>query len=159
MTVEVSLGPPQVYSVLLTNERCIFFRSSGGSGLGAMLGGIAGALLAEAMAKEEKVGSEEVDADVLASHKKSISFPYHSLLRLRVKRFGRGYRMRLEYEKPNGKRRKLKGWIAPTSEYVKQKKQEGVARRDSFVEYVQKVRQVFEQAVPTDLSHRMEWLL
>ncbi len=67
--------------------------------------------------------------------------------------------MRLEYERPDGKRRKLKGWIAPTSEFVKQKKQEGITRRDAFIEYIQMVRQGFEKAVPTSLNHRMEWRL
>ncbi len=75
VVVEGSLGP-RVFSILLTSDRCIFFlRRSSKSGLGAVLGGAVGALLAEAMAKEETVGSERVDIDALAGHKKKHQLP------------------------------------------------------------------------------------
>lgn len=155
--IEGSMGLGK-YGLLFTSERCIFFLlRGGGSGLGAGLGGAVGGLIEIALTKERKVDPWEVDVDDLAGHKKSISVSYPLWLHLRVKKWGRSYRIRLDYQRPDGKRRKLKGYFTPSSAFIKKRSEEGVTRRDASIEYIQSIRDAFEKAVPATLAHRMEW--
>jgi len=57
------------------------------------------------------------------------------------------FRMEVKYQALNNKRKKIKAFLNPPGEHVKQKKQEGSGRKQIHYDYAKKVHDVYKQAL------------
>jgi hypothetical protein len=160
ITVQGSLGPKD-YAVMVTDKRSIFvLESSSKAGIAGALGGAIGAAVAYAATSRRTFDYEHSDPDVLATDPKNFVIPHQSLEKFEIKKgmIGSIYSFKIEYTTLEGKGKKVKGQLIPPSELSKQKKQEGVAGGAVSRDYVGKVKELYQRALPaTAIAAMADW--
>ncbi len=150
IVVASRMGPSE-YALLITDKRSIFIlEKSSKAGLAGAVGGVIGAAIAQAAATRKTFDYANESIDNLAINPKNIVVPHDSLqsFRLRKKAFlNPVFRMQIEYQYENGKSKKLKTLLSPPSEHLKQRKQEGVGRKQIHYDYMSKVLEAYKQAL------------
>ncbi len=135
---------------MITNRRSILILEKGSaSGVAGAVGGAVGAAVANLAAtrKSWDYGSESLDN--FAANPKNIVIPHDSLALMQLKKgtFGQVYRMNVEYKGPDNRTKKIKGFLNPPGEHMKQKKQEGVEKKEVFHDYAKQVDNIYRQAL------------
>ena len=138
------------YALLVTDKRSILVLEKGSkSGIAGALGGAVGAAIANAAASRKSFDYETESPESFANNPKNVVIPHDSLELIQLKKgmFGSVYRMEVKYQAPNNKRKKIKGFLRPPGEHVKQKKQEGGEGKQIHFDYAKKVHDVYKQAL------------
>jgi hypothetical protein len=149
VVVASRMGPSE-YALLITDKRSIFIlEKSSKAGLAGSVGGVVGAAIAQAAATRKTFDYANESIDNFAINPKNIVVPHDSLQSFRLKKafLNPVYRMRIEYQHEKGKSKKLKTLLYPPSEHFKQRKQEGVGRKQIHYDYMSKVLDVYKQAL------------
>lgn len=157
VVVQGAMGP-KVYGVLLTDQRFIFaLESASKAGIAALLGGIVGAAIANAMATREEVDYDTAEPEALAADGKNLAIPHNAIEHLRFEKKLAAYRLILEYRNPKGKRKKLDALVTPSYEFVQERKQQGVKLKAARREYAQSVQEALRRALPLNVTQRAKW--
>lgn len=151
-------GGVREYGVLITDKRSIFVLEKGVS---AWASGAVGAVIASAAATKRTLDYQNASPDELASMEKSVSIQHDSVKRLRLKKgFWRAApSLLIEYDDPNGKRKKLKALLQPSGELMKQQKREGKGLKEILLQYATRTKEAYQKALPATQSAQAEWQL
>jgi len=158
LTVTAGLGPKD-YGVLLTDQRFILVmeKSSKSNVLVPALG-LVGALIAEAAATERGVDYMSARPEQLACDESNLCIPYSSVQRLRLKRhYGGSLEMRLEHVLPDGKKKKIVGFLTIPDQLMEQKKASGMKFKDILEDYARRTQDVLRKALPPGVQQHTEW--
>ena len=126
------------YALLVTDKRSILVLEKGSkSGIAGALGGAVGAAIANAAATRKTFDYENENPESFAINPKNVVIPHDSLELIQLKKafLGPVFRMEVKYQAPNNKRKKIKGFLNPPGEHVKQKKQEGGDKKQIHYDY------------------------
>ena len=137
------------YALLVTDKRSILVLEKGSkSGIAGALGGAVGAAIANAAATRKSFDYENENPESFAINPKNIVIPHDALELIKMKKamLNPTYRMDLRYQIPN-KSKKIKAFLSPPGEHVKQKKQEGTGRKQIHFDYAKKVHDVYKQVL------------
>lgn len=154
------MAGPKEYSVLLTDQRTIFVLEKSSKALvGFMLGGVIGAAIAESVATRRVIDFENMPVENLVMDPKNLAVPHGSIQRLVMKRKVAGASLRIEYTRPDGKRKKLTAIVTPRADQLKQQKRQGVRKKEARRAYVRQAKEAFERALSAAAASRAEWRL
>jgi hypothetical protein len=152
-----ALGPRE-YGILLTSERTIFvLEKSSKAGIGAVVGGVIGAAIADAVSKKKGHDYGNCDPAALAADDKNICVPHLSVSGLELKKRMSSYTIRLDYADDGGKKKKLAGQLMLPDELRAKRKSEGVKAKVAMEEYAKMTQQAFELALPPTVVQNAEW--
>ncbi len=159
IVVNGALGPKE-YGLLLTDQRMIFvLEKSSKAGLGAVLGGAVGALIAEAATKKQEFVYADSDPETLAKLDKNIAIQNSSVRRIRIKRkLGGACSARLEYTDAQGKDRKIEGLLTPPNDQISARRAGGEKLNDIIKDYATKSQTAFKMVLPISAAQESEWL-
>ena len=138
------------YALLVTDKRSILVLEKGSkSGIAGALGGAVGAAIANAAASRKSFDYENENPESFAINPKNVVIPHDSLELIQLKKafLGPVFRMEVKFQAPNNKRKKIKAFLNPPGEHVKQKKQEGGEKKQIHYDYAKKVQDVYKQAL------------
>lgn len=141
---------PKEYAMLVTDRRSILvLEKDSKAGLGHALGGVIGAAVANAVATRKSFDYEHQDLEVFAANPKNLSIPHLALHSIKMKKalLNPVYRMQVQFQMGGEKRKKMKAFLSPPGELVKQKKQQGLGKKQIHHEYAKKVQDVFKQVL------------
>lgn len=141
---------PKEYALLVTDKRSILvLEKESKAGIGGALGGAAGVLIAQGLAKQRSFDYNQADPQSLSLDSKNLTVPHEALQGLRMKKafIGSLFRFELKYKTVHGKDKKLKGQIAPPGAHVKQRKQEGIGKKQVYYDYAKSVQDVYRSAL------------
>lgn len=156
IVVSGAIGPKD-YALLLTTSRSIFvLENASRAELGAILGGVIGAAVADAVTQKKCVDYRLADPSALAVDEKNICVPHTSLKGLELKKKWSGYHIRFDYTDISGKDRKVAGLLSMPEELEAAKKAEGVKPAAALEEYVRMARQAIELALPPSVAQFAE---
>lgn len=153
-----AMGPKE-YAVLVTDKRSIFvLELKSKAGIGGVLGGAIGALIASAADSRRILDYENENPEMLASEKGSIAIPHDSLEHVRFKSGTLGNSMHIKYRTEAGKTKKLEVSLVPPSDYIRERKDTGVKGKAAMQEYVNEVQSLFRRALPLTAAAKVEWV-
>ena len=138
------------YALLVTDKRSILIHEKGSaSNIAGALGGSIGAAIASAAATRKSFDYENENPDSFALNPKNIVIPHDSLDMIWMKKalLNPVYRVRVKYRTSSGKDKKVKGFLRPPGEHVKQRKQQGTGKKQIHYDYAKKVQDVYRQAL------------
>jgi len=147
--VATRMGPSE-YALLVTDRRSILvLEKSSKAGLAGAVGGAIGAAIAQAAATRKSFDYENENLESFAINPKNLVIPHDSLEMIQMKKafLNPVYRMKLRYQAPNNKSKKINAFLRPPGEHVKQKKQEGGKGKQIHYDYAKKVQDVYKQAL------------
>jgi len=148
VTVAGAMGPKD-YALLLTNSRSIFvLENASKAGVGALLGGVIGAAVVEAMSERSRPDYSQVDPSAVAADEKNLSIPHSSVRGLVLRKKWSGYHLRVDYVDDSGKDKKIVGTLALPDELAAMKKAAGVNGAAALEEYAAMARRAVELAMP-----------
>lgn len=152
-----ALGPRE-YGILLTDQRSIFvLESASKAGLGAVLGGAVGAAVAGGLATRKYVDYAGEHPERLAADPDNLVVPHASIRSLQfLKKLG-SHVLRLEYDRADGKVKKITAQVVPTGELIRAGKQTGVRPKEVSADYARRVQDAFRQALPPNVVAASEW--
>lgn len=137
------------YALLVTDKRSILVHERGSkAGLAGAMGGVVAATIANAVATRKTFDYEKENVEDLVRNPKNIAIPHEALEMVKMKKMliGPLYRMEVKYQAPD-KRKTIKGALQPPSEHVKQKKGEGIGKKQAYFDYAKKVQDVYRQVL------------
>ncbi len=141
---------PKEYALLVTDKRSILvLEKESKAGIAGALGGAAGVLIAQGLAKERSFDYTQADPQSLSMDSKNLTISHDVLQGLRMKKalIGPLFRFELQYKTTDGKDKKLKGQLAPPGAHVKQRKQEGRGKKQIYYDYAKSVQDVYRNAL------------
>jgi len=144
-----TMGPKE-YALLVTDHRSILvLEKESKAGIAGALGGAAGALIAQGLAKERSFDYNQADVQSLALDSKNLTIPHEAIQVLQLKKalIGPIFRFELKYRNAEGKDKKLKGQLAPPGAHVKQRKQEGRSKKQIYYDYAKSVQDLYRSAL------------
>ena len=159
VVVAAAFGPKH-YGVLLTDTRMIFvLEKVSRAEMGAVLGGVIGAVLADATAKKSEFVYADANPEALAKIEKSIVIPNASVRRVKMKaKLGGAYTIRLDYADEAGKERKLTGILSPPDEQVSARRANGEKLNVILRDYAVKAQNAFKMVLPLGAAQESEWV-
>lgn len=154
-----ALGPKE-YGLLLTDQRMIFvLEKASKMGVGAVLGGVIGAAIAEAATDRREYVYADADPSVLAQDEKNLVVTHSSIQKIRIKKnLGGAYQMIIEYANEDGKSKKLGGFLNPPGDLLDKRKAEGVKSKIVIEEYARRAQEALKLALPPSTVMNSEWL-
>ena len=157
IVLQGAMGPKQ-YGLLLTDRRSIFVLESAAKvGLGAVLGGVVGAAIAQAAATRERVDYERASLPVLVSNPKNVIVPHDSIQSLGLRWKLGSYRLRIEYVREDGKEKKLEALVVPPAEQIRENKARGLPAKMGLMAYAERVKLAYQRALPSAVGAKAEW--
>ena len=152
---------PKEYAAIITDKRSIFIlEKSSKAGIAGALGGGIAAAIAQAAATRRTADYEQGDLGAFAADPKNMVIPHEALERIQVKKnfLGPIYRLNIQFKTIEEKSKKVKGHLTPPSEHTKQKKQEGLGRKQIHYGYAKKVQELYQRALPATASAQLaDW--
>lgn len=153
-----AMGPKE-YAVLVTDRRSIFVLEFGSKmGLGWMIGGAVGAAIAAGADSRNTYDYQNENPDQLATQKGSIAIPHDALEQVKFKAGMGGHRMQIRYRGDGGKSKKIVFALIPPSDYIGERKDTGMKRKEAIEEYMNEVQGLFRRALPLAASSKVEWV-
>jgi hypothetical protein len=150
------------YGVLLTDQRMIFVHErTSRLGIAAGLGGVAGGVIAERVAKRREFVYADGDPETLARIKGSIVILGSAIRHVRVKpsmNVPYAYSMRVDYEGENGKMTKFGCMLLPPQSDASRRAAEGVKHKDILKEYALSAQEAFRSALPPGIRDSFQWI-
>jgi hypothetical protein len=141
---------PKEYALLVTDKRSILvLEKDSKAGLAGALGGSVGAAVAHAVATRKSFDYEREDLQSFAANPKNLVIPHESLETIQLKKalLNPVYRMRVNYQTNENKRKKVNAFLRPPGELVKQQKQQGTSKKQIHLDYAKKVQEVYRQVL------------
>ncbi len=159
VVVTGALGPKE-YGLLLTDQRMIFvLEKASKMGVGAVLGGVIGAAIAEAATDRREYVYADADPAVLAQDEKNMVVAHSSIQKIRMKKnLGGAYQLIIEYASEEGKTKKLGGFLNPPQDLLDKRKAEGVKSKVVVEEYARRAQEALKLALPPGAVMNAEWL-
>ncbi len=153
-------GGVKEHAILVTDQRSIVVLEKGArTRVAWAIGGAIGSAVAQAMTTRKEVDYSSTNPDILAADKNNTTIPHTAISRIRLTMgFFRGApKLHIEYAPPNGKTRKFNALLEPPSELMRQRKREGLGRKQVLLEYAAKVRDAYQASLPSSVLSRVEW--
>ncbi len=155
------LSGPKEYSLVLTEARSIFVleratHATANYFLGGGIGILAGNLLNER--KTHDYSQENIDQFI--QNKDNIVILHYQVQKISIKKpLGSPYSLYLEYtDVGTGKNKKIRAFLIPPKEYIKQKKSEGIKEKIAVEEYAKKIQEAFTKSLPQSVILSAEWI-
>lgn len=146
------------YGLLVTDRRSIFVpETSNKVLLGAMLGGVIGAAIAQAASSPKSVDYDRSAPAALAMDPKSVVVPHEAIRRIAFRRKLGTHQLRIEYVREDGKEKKFAAIVRPPEQHLKQNKARGVKPKQTLAAYADSVRQAYQRALPPAAAAKAEW--
>jgi hypothetical protein len=146
------------YGLLLTDRRSIFVSETDGKVLsGAVLGGAVGAAIAQAATARTSVDYDRASPEDLARRSKSVVVPHASIVRIALRRKLGAHRLRIEYDRGDGKTKKFEAIVLPPDAHVKSNKVRGMKPKAILAAYAENVKQAYQRALPPVAAAKAEW--
>ncbi len=137
------------YALLVTDKQSVLvLEKSSKAGMAGAFGGVIAATIAEAAATRKTFDYEKESVEDLVRNPKNLAIPHEALETVKMKKLFLGpvYRMDVKYQ-AGTKRKKLKAFLRPPVEHAKQRKSEGVGRKQIHYDYAKKVQDVYRQVL------------
>jgi len=150
------------YGVLITDQRMIFVHErTSRLGIAAGLGGVAGGVIAERLAKRREFVYADGDPETLARIDGSIVISCSAIRYVRIKpsiNVASAYAMRVEYEGENGKKTKFGCMLLPPESELSRRAAEGVKHEDILKEYALTAQGAFKLALSPNVRNSSQWI-
>lgn len=153
----VGVTGPKEYGIMLTDQRSIFVLLKKQSATGYLLGGAVGWALASSMAEDRHVDFDNTAPETLATVPDSIIVPHNAIHFIRFKKSMGIYQLQIKYRDSRSKKKSLNAYVAPTAEYFKKKKAEGVKRKEAHKQYFTNVENAYRKALPLTVAVKTKW--
>ncbi|MBO0888184.1 hypothetical protein J2P12_03700 [Candidatus Bathyarchaeota archaeon] len=137
---------PKEYGLLVTDRRSILvLEKDSKAGLAGALGGTIAYAVAQAATTRKSFDYGQEDIQTFALNPRNIVIPHEALETIRMKKafLNPSYWMHLRFQGNDNKRKKIKAFLKPPGEHVKQKKSEGHAKKQIHLDYAKKVQDVY----------------
>jgi len=146
------------YGVFLTDLRAIFVLTKARhDGLGLVLGGPIGALVAGGLAKDRPFPYANYSPALLSLNPRNIIVPHSAIGRLHTRKTLTRWELCIEYVTPAGELKKFWADVKPDQLYVKQQQSQGVRWKDIFLRYARAAQELCKNALPPAIATGAEW--